>query len=54
LRSSLFLAVAVLSATVRAQAEAPKGQYVGSASTLVEYLDPNTLGKPKTIRSPLK
>jgi hypothetical protein len=43
LRSSLFLAIAVLSATVRAQAEAPKGQYVGSASTLVEYLDPNTL-----------
>jgi len=33
----------VLSAAVRAQAEAPKGQYVGSASTLVEYLDPNTL-----------
>ena len=43
MRFSLFLAAAVLSATVRAPAEAPKGEYVGSASTLVEYLDPNTL-----------
>lgn len=43
MRFLLLLVAVVLFATVCATAEVPKGNYLGSANTLVEYLDPNTL-----------